>query len=59
MENLIEIDAECFDCGDLLTKDNYHGFYEIIINVFGLEIKMPICDNCIKSDDGSDKEGAY
>lgn len=59
MENLIEIDAKCFNCGDPLTKDNYKGWYRIILSKLGFEIKVPLCGKCIEFDDTSDTEGAY
>jgi hypothetical protein len=44
MNNLIDVNAECSECGNQLTKDNYHGWYKIILNDMGFEIKEPVCD---------------
>jgi len=58
MENIIDIDAKCFDCGDSLTRANYSGFYRIILSKLGFEIQV-LCNKCIEFDDTSDSEGAY
>jgi hypothetical protein len=53
----MEIIAEtkCNNCGELLTEE-WLGWYEIGLTEFGLEIKVPICNQCNLSDDGG---GAY
>jgi hypothetical protein len=42
-----------------LNQDNYHGWFRVNLNSFGLEIQEPVCDECNESDNGSDSEGAY
>lgn len=50
---------KCYDCGEILTTDNYKGWFDIIFNPFGIAVEVPLCNDCIVKDDGLDSYGAY
>lgn len=52
-------EATCNNCNELLTEENYKGWFEIQLDQFGIETKVPVCNECILSDDGSERNGAY
>ena len=56
MDIIIE-ENRCSNCNELLTEENNSGWFEIQLNDFGIEIKVPVCNNCNLEDNGID--GAY
>jgi len=51
--------TKCANCGESLSEDNWYGWFEIQLNNFGIEIQVPVCNECNLSDDGSERNGAY
>lgn len=56
---IINGESICSNCNELLTEENYDGWFEIQLDQFGIETKVPVCNECILSDDGLERSGAY
>jgi hypothetical protein len=51
---------KCAECGEDIDEHNHSGhFFTLIENEFGMVVEAPICDSCNRSDNGSEKNGAY
>lgn len=56
METII-IENKCSNCGEILTEDNWSGWFDLETNEFGIVVRVPVCNECNLSDD--DISGAY
>lgn len=41
--------VKCYYCEDILTEENYNGWFDIVLSSLGFEIKVPVCNICIES----------
>ena len=43
--------SHCYNCGELLTEENWNGWFEIALDEDSKEQYVPMCNECNLEDD--------